>query len=144
MWANWRHSSIQEGTSIAPSFVFFLLRFSSSHFPCWFGWTAYSRHIWCLWLELLCLRQIILVAVLLWLTISSSSLSISIGTHHHLTCFLFSVECHQFFTILLIWHSKLFLNRHDSPEAVDVITVVRLNIQIDLESFVEQVHPTVA
>ena len=46
--------------------------------------------------------------------------------------FFFSVQNHQLFTELGVFHTKLFSNLNEASKAVDVILVVLIDVFIDL------------
>lgn len=95
-------------------------------------------------MELLGLTQIVLV-VGVWISVTGW-LAVVFGTaaHHHFAGFLLSVESHQLLTVLLVRHAKLFLDGYNTPEAIDVIAMVCLDVKVNLEGLVKQVHSSVA
>ena len=74
-----------------------------------------------------------------------ATVAAAIGTaHHNAFCFLFTVEDHQLFGEVLVLHTELLTDLDETTEAVDVIRVLSMNVFIDLEGLVEQVHAAVA
>jgi len=101
-------------------------------------------HVGHLWLERICVIVIpkaltlvsastILVASILLLTAIITSL------HHALGLFL-SVEDHELLAELLVRHAKLLTDLNKASEAIDVVVVFIMDLLVNFESIVEEVH----
>lgn len=60
------------------------------------------------------------------------------------TSFFFSVQDHKFLSELLVLHTELFSDLNEASEAIDVIRVLLVNVLVDLEGLIEQIHTAVA
>jgi len=138
--------SIKKGTSISPSFILVvvLLGCSSSHFSC-LCWWGNTRHIWHI---VLCKHSLVLVLLghigSIPCHVSSILLLLTITRVHHSLGLFFSVKNHELFTELLIWHSEFFSDLDKTSQAIDVVRVLSMDVFINFQGFVKQIHPSEA
>ena len=116
-----------------------------SHLSCL--WWSDSAHVWSLWLEVVSL--LIALVILSWSAIPSKVLlsTVSLILHtslHHSLGFFFSVKDHQLLAELLVRHAELLSDLNETSETVDVVRMVVVDLLIDLERLIEEVHPAIA
>ena len=77
----------------------------------------------CLLLHLLLLLHLVSLRILLVLELAAS--------------FIFSVEHHEFLSVLLVLHAKLLPDLHKAAQAVNIVLVLVINLLVDLEGLIE-------
>lgn len=101
-----------------------------------------------MWLKVIVL--LVALVILSWSAVPSEVLLSTIllvktsTSLHHSLGFFFSVEYHQFFTELLVRHTKLLSDLNKTSEAIDVVRVIVVDLFVNLKCFIKKIHPAVA
>ena len=142
-------SSLEESVDIAPIIIFVLLFLGSGHLSGLRLYVSHAAHVTAgIHIRSRAIAAIVATgrpAIVVSIGVGPSvALSASSAAHHDPLGLLLTVEDHEFFGEVLVLHAQLLPNLHQSTETVYVIRVLLVDIFVDLEGLVEEVHASVA
>lgn len=147
--------SLEESVHITPVVIVFVLLLSSSHFASLglnlshhFATTGAASHGWTTHVVARATHAHppwwATVVVAISARASTTVATATSTSHHDALGLLLTIEDHQLLREVLILHAQLLADLNQPTETVNVVWVFSMNVLVDLESLIEEVHAAVA